>query len=73
MLTPNIASTCFNQAIFYPWWQLTETWNKIRGDTQFPPKHSFTYETGSKENFNPVLARNIVKGIIAYLNNKKIP
>ncbi|QIW10587.1 succinylglutamate desuccinylase/aspartoacylase family protein [Francisella sp. LA112445] len=73
VLTPNEISTCFNQAIFYPWWQLTDTWNKIKNDNKLPPKHAFTYETGNKEDFDLCTAKKLLSGILAYIGGDTVP
>ncbi|WP_150466317.1 succinylglutamate desuccinylase/aspartoacylase family protein [Francisella sp. SYW-9] len=73
VLTPNENSTCFNQAIFYPWWQLTDVWNKIKNDNKFPPKHAFTYETGNKESFDLYTAKKLLSGILAYIKDDTDP
>ncbi|WP_395946216.1 succinylglutamate desuccinylase/aspartoacylase family protein [Caedibacter taeniospiralis] len=72
ILTPNEPSGCFNQAIFYPWWQLTECWNNLTGEHKVPPKHAFTYEMGNKESFDLKNAETLLKGIIAYIKNTDI-
>ncbi|WP_440682585.1 hypothetical protein [Cysteiniphilum halobium] len=69
ILTPNGPSGCFNQAIFYPWWQLTDCWNRITGDNKTPPKHAFTYEMGNKESFDLKNAKHLLDGILEYINN----
>ena len=71
ILTPNEPSGCFNQAIFYPWWQLTDCWNRITGDSKTPPKHAFTYEMGNKESFDLKNAKHLLEGILEYINNPK--
>ncbi|WP_440992727.1 hypothetical protein [Cysteiniphilum litorale] len=69
ILTPNEPSGCFNQAIFYPWWQLTDCWNGITGDNKTPPKHAFTYEMGNKESFDLKNAKHLLEGVLEYINN----
>ena len=69
VLTPNESSGCFNQAIFYPWWQLTDCWNRITGDNKVPPKHAFTYEMGNKESFDLKSAKHLLDGILEYIKN----
>ncbi|MBK2125825.1 succinylglutamate desuccinylase/aspartoacylase family protein [Fangia hongkongensis] len=72
VLTPNEISTCFNQAIFYPWWQFTDAWNEIKNDDKLPPKHAFTYETGNKESFDVDSAKKLLSGILAYIKNDTV-
>lgn len=73
IFTAKEPSACFNQAIFYPWWQFTDAWNEIVGDSQVPPKHAFTYETGNKEAFNANKAKETLQGIINYIANTQRP
>lgn len=71
VLMKNEPSNCFNQAIFYPWWQLIECWNHLTGDKKIPPKHSFTYEMGNKESFDLKIAPLLLNGILNYISNIK--
>ncbi len=73
IFTPNEPSGCFNQAIFYPWWQLITYWNELTGEEQQSPKHAFTYEMGNKETFDSKSAQNLLNGMIAYIQNNNIP
>ena len=73
IFTPNEPSACFNQAIFYPWWQFTDAWNALTGESHTPPKHAFTYETGNKESFCLNSAKHLLKGILDYITHKKTP
>ena len=72
IFTSNNFTPSFNQAIFFPWWQLTYYWNKITNNKKIPPKYSFTYETGSKEILNFKLAKDIAEGIINYITKKTV-
>ena len=70
VLTPNEPSGCFNQAIFYPWWQLTKRWNELTGERKTPTKHAFTYEMGNKESFDLINAKGLLEGVLAYIENQ---
>ncbi len=69
--TPCEFSPCFNQALFFPFWKLTHCWNMQTGQDQVPPKHSFTYELGSKESLDMEAAKELMTGIVRYVLNKE--
>lgn len=69
---PHVFAGGLDEAIFCPWVELTEQYNKLNATQLRPPVEAFTVELGSQESIDIESAFGQTEGILNYLSFKGV-